>query len=165
MGLGESFAALFDGTTILTVSLWVTGMILFAVEYFQPMRGIAYTIGLVLIGSAFVTHTVHGTPGEAFMFVFITAIMMFAVHAVSLGTHRRDWLKVARLEKAGERSRKYGSLIDRIGTASTPIDLTGNVTVNDINLVVYSESPIAQGETVRIIKVTHDKIMVERVEP
>ena len=67
------------------------------------------------------------------------------------------------MEKAGERRRRYGKLIDSVGVAITPIDLTGNVTINDINLVVYSDSPIMQGESVRITKITSDKIIVERV--
>ena len=80
---------------------------------------------------------------------------------VSLATQKRDWLKVARLARAGERSGKYDSLVGSIGVANTPIDLIGNVTVNDVNLVVFSERPIGVGENVRIVKVTPDKIIVE----
>ena len=86
-----------------------------------------------------------------------------SVHIVSIATQKRDWLKVARIERAGARRRRYNALIDSVGVANTPIDLTGNATINDINLVVYSETPIKQGERVRITGITPDKIIVERV--
>ncbi len=149
---------------MLTACLWITGLILFCIEFFQPMHGVAYGLGLGLIGGAFVTRMIYGSAGEAFIFVLFTSILLFAVHIVALATQKRDWLRVARMEKAGERRRRYGKLIDSIGVANTPIDLTGNVTINDINLVVYSERPIMQGERVRITKIAFDKIIVEKAE-
>lgn len=164
MSPAESFVAFFSSTSVLTVCLWVTGFTLFAIEFFQPLHGAAYVSGISLMFAAFVTRMLYGSAGEAFMFVFLTALLIFVVHIVSLITQKRDWLKVSRLEKAGARRRKYGTLIDSIGVANTPIDLTGNVTINDVNLVVYSESPIAVGQKVRITKVTSDKIIVERAD-
>ena len=159
----ESFVRLFESITMVTVCLWITGFILFCVEFFQPMHGVAYALGTALFGAAFITRMIYGSAGEAFMFIFITAVLLFCVHCVSVATQKRDWLKVARIQKAGERKRRYGSLIDSVGIANTPIDLTGNATINDINLVVYSETPIQQGERVKISKITTDKIIVERV--
>ncbi len=164
MSLADSFAELFRSINMVTVCLWIAGFILFCVEFFQPMHGAAYCLGVLLLGAAFVTRTVYGSPGVAFMFVFITAIMLFGVHCVSLATQKRDWLRVARIEKAGERNRKYGSLAGGVGIANTPIIFTGNATINDINLIVYSESPIKQGEKVKIVKITPDKIIVTRVD-
>lgn len=164
MSPARSFVELFANMNMLTVCLWITGLILFCVEFFQPMHGVAYGLGMGLIGSAFVTRMIYGSAGEAFMFVIITAALLFAVHIVSLFMQKRDWLRVARIQRAGERSRRFGSLIDSIGVANTPIDLTGNVTINDVNLVVYSERPIARGERVRITRITADKIMVERAD-
>ncbi len=160
----QSFVELFQSMTMLTACLWITGLILFCIEFFQPMHGVAYGLGLGLIGGAFVTRMIYGSAGEAFIFVLFTSILLFAVHIVALATQKRDWLRVARMEKAGERRRRYGKLIDSIGVANTPIDLTGNVTINDINLVVYSERPIMQGERVRITKIAFDKIIVEKAE-
>lgn len=159
----QSFADLFDSTNMVVTCLWITGFILFCVEFFQPMHGVAYALGLGLLFSAFVTRAIYGTPGVAFMFVLVTAVVLFAVHGVALVTQKRDWLKVARIEKAGERNKRYAGLMDGIGVANTPIDLTGSVTINDVNLVVYSDSPIMQGERVRITGITQDKITVERV--
>lgn len=162
MSPAQSFVSLFDGMNMLTICLWITGLILFCVEFFQPMHGVAYSLGVSLIGTAFITRMIYGTAGEAFMFVFITALLLFAVHVVSLATQKRDWLRVARIEKGTARRRKYSALIDSVGVAITAIDLIGNVTINDINLVVYSDNPIMQGEKVRITKITSDKIIVER---
>lgn len=162
MKLGASIAALFGDVNILVVCLWITGLILFAAEFFQPMRGIAYVLGSALIVAAFVSRMVYGSAGEAFAFVLVTSVVIFAVHIVSLATQHRDWLNVSRIEKAGERSRRYGTLIGSIGTANTPIDHTGNVTVGDINLVVYSEKAIEKGCRVRIVRVTPDRIVVEQ---
>lgn len=159
----KSFVSLFAAANLLNVCLWTTGFILFSIEYFQPMRGVAYSLGLGLIGASFITHMIYGTAGEAFWFVFLTCVLMIAVHMVSLATQKRDWLKVARIARAGERSGKYDSLVGSVGVANTPIDLIGNVTVNDVNLVVFSERPIGVGENVRIVKVTPDKIIVEAV--
>lgn len=163
MSPAQSFSSLFASMTMLTACLWITGLILFCVEFFQPMRGIAYALGAGLIVGAFVTRMIYGSAGEAFAFVLLTSVLLFAVHVVALITQKRDWLVAARLEKAGERRRRYGKLIDSVGIAVTPIDLTGNVTINDVNLVVYSDSPIEQGASVRITKITSDKILVERV--
>ena len=150
--------------TMLTACLWIIGFILLCVEFFQPMHGVFYGLGTGLVGAAFITRAIYGNAGVAFMFILFTAILLFAVHAVSLFTQKREWLRVARLEKESERSRKYVKLIDSIGVASTPINMTGSVAINDINLVVFSETPIAKGESVRIVKITSDKILVERVD-
>ena len=159
----ESFKELFGSINMLTVCLWITGFILFCIEFFQPMHGVAYSRGLGLLGAAFISRMIYGSAGEAFMFVMLTSVLLFCVHIVSIATQKRDWLKVARIERAGARRRRYNALIDSVGVANTPIDLTGNATINDINLVVYSETPIKQGERVRITGITPDKIIVERV--
>ncbi len=156
---------LLRSANILTVSLWVTGVILFAAEFFQPMHKLGYALGLTLVVTAFVTQVLHGSAAQAFWFVFLTAIVMYAVHIVSVALCKRDWLYASRLERNSERSRKYGSLsAGSVGIASSPINLTGSATINDINLVVYSETPINVGERVRIARVTRDKIIVERAE-
>ena len=159
----ESFKELFGSINMLTVCLWITGFILFCIEFFRPMHGVAYSLGLGLLGAAFISRMIYGSAGEAFMFVMLTCVLLFCVHIVSIATQKRDWLKVARIERAGARRRRYNALIDSVGVANTPIDLTGNATINDINLVVYSETPIKQGERVRITGITPDKIIVERV--
>lgn len=159
----ESFKELFGSINMLTVCLWITGFILFCIEFFQPMHGVAYSLGLGLLGAAFISRMIYGSAGEAFMFVMLTCVLLFCVHIVSIATQKRDWLKVARIERAGARRRRYNALIDSVGVANTPIDLTGNATINDINLVVFSETPIKQGERVRITGITPDKIIVERV--
>lgn len=158
----ESFKELFGSINMLTVCLWITGLILFCIEFFQPMHGVAYSLGSGLLAAAFVSRMIYGSAGEAFVFVFITCVLLFCVHIVSMATQKREWLKVARIERAGARRRRYNALIDSVGIANTPIDLTGNATINDVNLVVYSETPIKQGERVRISEITPDKIIVER---
>ena len=163
MTLAQSFEKLFATVDMVTLCLWITGFILFCIEFFQPMHGVAYLLGVGLLGAAFCVRMVYGSAGEAFVFILLTSALLFVVHCVSLATQKRGWLKVARMEKAGERKRKYGGLIDSIGVANTPIDLTGNATINDINLVVYSFTPIMQGERVKITKITRDKIIVEQV--
>ncbi len=156
---------LFGSANILTVGLWVTGTVLFAAEFFQPMHKLGYTLGLSLVAAAFVTQVLHGSAAQAFWFVFLTVIVMYAVHVVSIAICKRDWLNASRIERNSERSRKYGSLAaGSVGIASSPINLTGSATINDINLVVYSETPINVGERVRIARVTRDKIIVERAE-
>lgn len=164
MNIWESFVKLFQSANILTAALWVAGFVLFSIEFFQPMRKISYTVGVALLLTSFIMQMLHGSPGEAFIFVLLTCFVIFAVHVTSLAMQKRLWLSVSRLERAGERRRKYDSLIGSVGVANTPIDLTGNVTINDVNLVVYSESPIEAGESVRVTRVTSDKIMVECVE-
>lgn len=163
MKLGDSFSALFGSMNILTVCLWTVGFILFCIEFFLPMRGVAYALGSVVLCTAFITRMLYGSAGEAYAFVFLTAVIIFAVHIVALGTQKRDWLRVARIEKAGERSRRLGNLIDKIGVATTDIDITGSATINDVNLVVHSDSRISAGEKVRIVRVSHDRITVDRV--
>ena len=161
MSIWESFVALFQSSNILTVALWAAGFLLFATEFFQPMRKIAYTLGVGLMVAAFITHMIHGSPGEAFMFVLFTCVSIFAAHIVALATQKRLWLSVSRIERLDERRRKFDLLIGSVGVANTPIDLTGNVTINDVNLVVYSDKPINAGEQVKIVRVTSDKIIVE----
>lgn len=164
MSIGESIIALCENSNILVVVLWITGLILFAVEFFQPMRGISYALGILLTVAAFTVRMIIGSPGEAFVFVWVTAVLMFVLHSVALFTKKRDWLRVSKMKRASERSKRYGSLVGSSGVAITPIDLSGNVTVNDVNLAVYSEKPIPQGANVRIVRVDPDKIIVERIE-
>lgn len=158
--MGESVTALFSSANILTLCLWIMGFALFSIEMFQPMRRISYLMGLAMLTAAFITHMIHGTTGEAFFFILFTAIAIFAVHIMSLAVQKRDWLNVARMTRAGSRSRRLSSLVGAYGVASTSIAFTGNVIVNDINLVVYSETPIAIGERVCISEVTPDRITV-----
>ena len=165
MNVWSGFNELFSTASILTISLWVTGIVLFSAEFFQPMHKLGYVLGGSLIVAAFVTQAVHGSAAQAFWFVFLTVIVAYAVHVVSVAICKRDWLYASRLERASERSRKYGTLsAGSVGIASSPINLTGSATINDVNLVVYSETPIAVGERVRISRVTRDKIIVERAE-
>lgn len=164
MTLAQSFEALFNNIDMVSMCLYITGLILFCIEFFQPMHGMAYLLGVSLIGAGFITRMLYGSAGEAFVFVLLTSILLFAVHCVSLYTTKRDWLKVARMERAGARSRKYGSLIDSVGVANTAIDPSGNATINDINLVVYSFTPIVRGAKVKITKITQDRIIVEPID-
>lgn len=163
MTFGESFVALFSSTDILTVCLWATGFILFVIEFFQPMHGVSYALGGSLMTASFVTRMLHGSAGEACVFVLLTAILLFGAHIAALA-QKKDWLRVARIERAGARRRRYDSLIGSIGIANTAINLKGNATINDINLVVCSDKPIDQGERVIIVQVTPDKIVVERAD-
>ncbi len=161
MSLTESITTLFGSSNILAICLWIAGIILFSIEFFQPMRGISYSIGGAVIITAFVLNAIHGSPGESFVFVFTSVLILFGLHIVALSTQKRDWLRVSRLERTGTvKSRKFGSLVGSIGIANSPIVFTGSVTVDDVNLVVYSEVPISAGERVRITKVSHDKITV-----
>ncbi len=162
MSLSESFEALLAQSNILILCLWVTGFVLFAIEFFQPMRGVAYVLGVILIAAAFVLRMLYGSAGEAFVFVFVTTVLMFGVHVVSLAVQKRDWLRVSRMERSS--TRKYGTLVGSIGTANTPIDKTGNVTIGDLNLMVYSDSLIERGARVRVTSVTKDRITVESVK-
>ena len=166
MSVFSGIVELIRSANILTISLWATGIVLFAAEFFQPMHKLGYTLGLSLVVASLVTHSFHGSAAQAFWFVFLTAIVIYAVHVVSVAICKRDWLRASRLEQASERSRKYGMLAaGSVGIASSPINLTGSATINDVNLVVYSETPISAGERVRISRVTRDKIIVERVDP
>lgn len=165
MGLGESFDALFSSANILTVCLWVGGIILFSIEFFQPMHKMSFSLGALLLVAAFVTRVIIGSPGEGFAFILMTCLMLYAFHLLSIVTQKRDWLKVSRLERAGEvKSRKLGSLVGKTGVAITVIDMTGSVNVDDVNLAVYSETPIAVGQRVRITRVSNDRITVEPID-
>lgn len=163
MSLSESFNALFAQSNILVLCLWITGFVLFSVEFFQPMRGAAYVLGVILIAAAFIVRMLYGSAGEAFVFVFVTTVLMFGVHVVALGTQKRDWLRVSRFERANA-TRKYGSLVGSIGIANTSIDRIGNVTIGDLNLMVYSDDPIERGQKVKVTGVTRDKITVQKVD-
>ena len=163
MTLGESFVALFASTDILTVCLWAAGFVLFVIEFFQPMHGVAYSLGGSLMGASFITRMLHGSAGEAFVFVLLTAVLLFGAHVAALA-QKKDWLRVAKIERANTSRKHYGSFVGSIGIANTAINLMGNATINDVNLVVCSETPIEQGERVIIVKVTPNKIMVERAD-
>ena len=57
----ESFKELFGSINMLTVCLWITGFILFCIEFFQPMHGVAYSLGLGLLGAAFISRMIYGS--------------------------------------------------------------------------------------------------------
>ena len=129
------------------------------------MHKMSYTLGALMLVAAFVTQMIIGSPGEAFVFILLTCLAWYAVHLLSLVTQKRDWLKVSRLERAGEvKSRKLGSLVGKTGVAITVIDMTGSVNVDDVNLAVYSETPIPVGQRVRITRVSNDRITVEPID-
>ena len=177
MDLGDSFYRLFSSPSILVLGLWTVGFVLFSIEYFQPMRGLMYVLGGTLVIAAFITRMLYGSAGEAFAFVLVTAVFMLVMHAASIATQKRHWLRAARsaptahIERLGERDRSRSALVrnsdalvGRTGVANTQIFHTGNVTVDDVNLVVTSETPIPTGARIKIVRVTADKIIVERID-
>lgn len=164
MTLSESFTVLFSELNSISVSLWICGIVLIVIEFYQNCRGVSAILGtLCSIAACVVAVITTGSIGASFVFVFLTVIILYSAHVLMLATQKYRWLKTAAGKKSGH-TREYMHLINREGIATTEINPTGHIAVGDTNLFVSSVAAIEKGETVKIVTVADDKIIVKRAD-
>ena len=169
-GLIKNLIALVTDSSIATVILLGLGLMLIIVEFFQPSRGIPSYCGIVLLICGIVIRMLKDSSMiMLFYMVFGCAVILLAAHVLLSLLPKKAWLTQSlalKLEKAVEGADidDYESLVDKIGTATTDIDEFGHAAVGDINLYVASDTFIEKGSSVRVVRVSDDKIEVEPVE-
>lgn len=164
---GKELAALFSDMSIAVVVLFVIGLALIAVEFFQPMYGIGAGSGTVLVFTAAIVRMLaYGTEGMLFFMLFFVSAVVLLTHALMLRLYKRDWLmqSVYAVDEPDSEDDVYSFLLSLEGVATTRIAGYGHMSINDVNFYVTSDEPIAKGERVRVVKVEGDKIFVRRTE-
>lgn len=161
MDLGSCFAKLFMMFNTVTVTLWLVGLALLVLEFYQPTRKICALCGTLCLCASLAILAIQSTNiGVCFAFVFLTLILLFVVHLVMLVLQKGRWLIAAAGKNTGSHTKNYVSLVNREGVATTEINPTGHIAVGDTNLFVMCEQVVAAGEAVKIVRVTDDKIYV-----
>lgn len=164
MSLGESFSLLFTQVGYTMIVFWLCGIVLVMIEFYQPMKKISYILGAVtLFATLAIVAVVTESAGACFAFVFLTVSLLMLLHILMLYTHKRRWLAVAAVKK-GAKTVAISRLIDKEGIATTDISPNGHVTVEDTNLFVSSETPIARGDKIVIRGVREGRVQVEKID-
>lgn len=163
--LKHNLTELFAGMSTASFVLTLLGLMLIVVEFFQPSHGIAAACGAVLTICGVVVRMLSGgTSVMLFFMVFFIAVVLLAAHMLALRTQKKAWLTQSLALKlqndVQEQEGDYSVLLGRDGMATTDIDGTGHMTLDDVNFFVTSEGFIAKGNTVRVVRVTGDRISV-----
>lgn len=169
-GLVKNLTELVTDSSLATVILLGLGLMLIIVEFFQPARGIPSYCGIVLVICGIVIRMIiGGSLIMLFYMLFGCAVILLVAHVILSLRPKKAWLTQSlaiKLEKAveGEDIEDYESLIGKIGTATTDIDEYGHVAVGDVNLYVASDIFIVKGSSVRVVRVSDEKIEVVPIE-
>ncbi len=167
--MGSSFIELFEGMSVSAFMCLTLGLMFVVIEFFQTTNGFAASCGSALIIAGTVIRMLaSGSVGVLFWIAFFVAVILFAAHSVALFTQKRNWLVQSLTLALDEspvmtRGSGYAYLKNLTGVATTDIDLTGHVSINDVNFFVSSKTPIEKGSLVRVIGVDDENVFVERL--
>ena len=157
---------LISGMSLVTVVSVTLGLMLIVIEFFQPAYRYPTYCGcaLVLLGIT-VRMLGGGTMIMLFYMVFTCAAVLLALHMIMLAVHKKAWLTQSlalKLRRSIE-DEGYERLLGREGVATTDIDGTGHMAIDDVNFFVCGDEFIEKGCLVRVVSVDGDSIKVETV--
>ncbi len=167
--MGNSFIELFEGMSVSAFMCLSLGLMLVIVEFFQTTNRFAAICGSVLIVAGTVIRMLaDGSVGILFWITFSVAVILLVAHSVMLFTQKRNWLVHSLTLALDEspvmmRGAGYSYLKNLTGVATTDINLTGHVSINDVNFFVSSKTPIEKGSLVRVLDVDDENVFVERL--
>ena len=167
--MGSSFIELFEGMSVSAFMCIALGLMLVIIEFYQTTKGFAVGCGSALIATGTVIRMLTaGTLGILFWIVFFVAVILLSAHSVMLFTQKRNWLVQSLTLALNEspvmmRGAGYSYLKNLTGVATTDINLTGHVSINDVNFFVCSKTPIEKGGLVRVLDVDGENIIVEQL--
>ncbi|MDR2202236.1 MAG: hypothetical protein LBP26_05695 [Clostridiales bacterium] len=169
LDLGQAFTELFALMTLPALFCTGLGLMFVIIEFFQTTGKLSAAGGTVLIAAGIALRMIAGpSAGALFWMLFIITVVLTLAHTVVLITQKRDWLlhsltlALSGGDVPGGKS-GYAYLKNLTGVASTDIDPTGHITVNDVNFFVFSIDPIKKGSRVSVSAVTDERIYVEQI--
>ena len=155
---------LFQNMSVTTFMLVTLGIMLIVVEFFQPSHRFPTYCGIVLIALGITLRMLGGgTFIMLFYMLFFCTVIIFAVHIIMLATQKKAWLTQSlalKLESSISEEDEYSHLLGRDGIATTDIDGSGHITVEDVILLVTGDEFISKGTKVRIVRVSGDSVRV-----
>lgn len=97
--------------------------------------------------------------------VFACAAVLLVLHMIMLVTHKKGWLthSLALKLRRSIQDDGYEHLLGREGVATTDIDGTGHMSLDDVNFFVSGDEFIEKGCLVRVVHVDGESIRVTGV--
>ena len=161
--LYDDLSGLFGDMSIVTFMLLVLGLMLIVVEFFQPSYRFPTYCGSVLIALGIIVRMLSGgTLLMLFYMVFGCAAVLIAAHLIMLVTQKRPWLShsLALKLRRSMQDDGYSYLLGREGVATTDINGTGHMSLDDVNFFVSGDEFIEKGCMVRVVRVDGESIKV-----
>lgn len=169
-GLLQNLSDLFGGMSIVTFMLIALGLMLVVTEFFQPTYGMAAGCGAVLLAAGVTVRILSGgTLLMLFFLSFFIVAVLIAAHMLMLVTQKRAWLSTSlalKLKRSVQEAEAdgYVPLLGRKGIATTDIEASGHIAVDDVNLFVTADEFIPKGCAVRVVRADGNRIQVERAD-
>lgn len=164
---GKETAVFLSGMSAAAAILLLVGLILAVVEFFRPMKGLGYyTGGAVLAVGMMIRMFSGGSVGTLFIMLLIVSAVLLGSHLTMIALHKREWLFVASgydFDEPGDGD-EYSYLVGLKGITTTRVDMSGHMSINDVNFYVTSRLPIDVGVEVIVRKVSGVEIIVEPTE-
>ena len=159
-------AELLSSISMLSVALFVVGIVLMVIEMYMPGFGVCGILGIIcLAADVFVTAKSIEQGLILAAFIFIILIILFIIFAV-LASHGRLPGKLV-LRQSTDRSSGFSSakdmscLVGASGVTITPLRPAGNAEFNGVRLDVVSQGDyIESGVPVEVIETSGNRIIV-----
>jgi len=158
------------GLNLLTVFLYVLGLVLLVVEAMFPGFGVAGATGIILVIASIVMISANIMQG---LLIFIATVAFAALLLMFL--IKMGWAKkyfkffVLNTEQKNEEgytsNNKYAEFIGKKGTAVTPLRSAGTILVGNTKLDAVSEGEfIDRDAEVQVIRVEGSSIIVREIQ-
>ncbi|MCL2798286.1 MAG: hypothetical protein FWD58_09590 [Firmicutes bacterium] len=165
--LADSFAGLFSGLSVAALFLAAAGIMLAAVEMFRPARWrFAFAGGVLIFAGVVLRMLNRGTVGILFWMLLLVAAALLSFHIAALLLHKRAWLahsKDLMLSEEAADPESHEFLVGLTGLSVTDINGSGNMVINDITFLVFSDRFIERGVLLRVVAVEGERIVVQRI--
>ena len=161
--LYKNLQDLFGGLSAVTFISVMLGLMRIVVEFFQPAYKYPTYCGVALIALGIVVRMLGG--GNFIMLFYMVSFcvtVLIGVHMIMLAVHKKAWLShsLALKLRRSMQDDGYSYLLGREGVATTDINGTGHMSLDDVNFFVSGDEFIEKGCMVRVVRVDGESIKV-----
>lgn len=162
---------LFESVELVSIILFVAGMVLLLIELFIPGFGIFGGLGLVALVLCIVFQA--KTWAEAIIMVAVITAIVIAISLVAARSFKRGWLyrsslvlKDAEESKSGYvSSSDYSHLFGKTGRSITPLRPAGSADFDGIKTDVVTEGEFIPAKSdIVVLRVEGSRIFVRQLE-
>jgi membrane-bound serine protease (ClpP class) len=161
---------LYQGFNLLTVFLYVLGLVLLLVEAMFPGFGVAGITGVIIVIVSIVMISSNVIQGLLIIIATAAFVVLLLILFVKMGWSKK-YLKffVLKTEQKSDdgylSNNKYTDYIGKRGIVLTPLRLGGTVMIDGVKLDVVSESKfIDKDAVVEVLKTEGSSIVVREIK-
>lgn len=176
MSFGAEFVTLFGGMSWIVAACLIVGLILVAIEMFQPGIGVFGILGGIFLvaGIAIRLAKGDGNPlAQLVIMLFFIVVILGAVFIVAVTTLKKGWLSKTPLVENGtavavghsDGTSDFSALVGKSGKALTSLRPAGKAEIDGVSYdVVAKDFFIDSGEDVLVESTEGVKISVKRAD-